>query len=363
VVESVAVALSGGVDSAIAAHLLLCAGYRVHGIHMRTWQSGDGLGECPWADDLENARAVADHLHIPLTVVNMMADYGRFVVQPLLRGYAAGETPNPDMLCNRWIKFGALLHWAQVNGHSFLATGHYCRTEMVSGEVHLLEGNDPNKDQSYFLAQINRLALPHLLFPVGRLLKSEVRRIAREIGLPNANRKDSQDVCFLSGRTTMFNFLRHHLDDSPGVVVDQSGKVLGRHLGLHLHTIGQRHGLAIASNRDNDHYIVVGKDFQQNQLIVSLRSFADVLWSTFTMIHSLNFLGEIPQSGEELRVKARYRDPATIAKITFPAPDRARIDFSDRQWALAPGQHLAFYRNERLLGGGIYFPCIGDFLH
>jgi tRNA-specific 2-thiouridylase len=325
---------------------------------MRTWQSGDGLGDCPWAEDLESARAVADHLRIPLTVVNLMSAYGEHVVGPMLSGYAAGETPNPDMLCNRRIKFGALLDWAMENGHGALATGHHCRTATVGGEVHLWEGADPGKDQSYFLARIQRRALPHLRFPIGGLHKCEVRRIAGEIGLPNANRSDSQDICFLSGRISLRNFLLHHLGESPGEIVDRDGRTLGRHRGLHLHTIGQRHGLGLPSNRDGDHYITVGKDIPHNRLVVALRSAAgDALWTKSIGIHSINRLGEI-SDGEELRGKVRYRDPATAIRITFQG-ESARVDFEEPQWALAPGQHLAIYRGKRLLGGGIYSSCNG----
>ncbi|MDR2030262.1 MAG: tRNA 2-thiouridine(34) synthase MnmA [Puniceicoccales bacterium] len=349
------VAMSGGVDSSVAAHLLLKMGYAVDGVYMRTWHGDDGLGNCPWRDDLENAKAAAAHLAVPFRVESLIDCYGRCVVQPLLQGYARGETPNPDMLCNRWIKFGALLDLATREGYAGLATGHYCRLANGNDGPWLLVGCDKKKDQSYFLAQVRREALPWMAFPIGHLVKDEVRRVARKIGLPNADRKDSQGVCFLGGKVSMREFLLRHIGKRPGSVVDRTGRHIGTHNGVFLHTLGQRRGLAIPSNHDNEHYVVVAKDMANNQLTIALATENDPTLSMATAeLHSINFLCAPLDGSHVLTVRVRYRDPPTMATLRFFPKGRAHVAFSEPQRALAPGQHLAFYHGERLLGGGIY---------
>jgi tRNA-specific 2-thiouridylase len=344
------------VDSAVACHLLLRAGHAVEGVHMRTWHGKDGLGDCPWRDDLESARSVAEFCKIPFRVVSLVDRYRQFVVEPFLRSYAAGETPNPDMLCNRWIKFGALLELARELGCDGLATGHYCRTAAGEDGVHLLVGRDGTKDQSYFLAQVRREALPFLHFPLGNWKKMAVRRLARQIGLPNADRPDSQGVCFLGGKVAAIGeFLLCHLGENPGDIVDRGGRRLGRHRGIFLHTIGQRKGLAIPSNRDGEHYVAVAKDLAGNRLTVALESSSDpALRVGAVALHSLNFLCRPLAGSHALAARVRYRDPPVAAWLHMDGDGGPWVEFARPQRALAPGQHLAFYRGERLLGGGIY---------
>jgi tRNA-specific 2-thiouridylase len=345
------------VDSAVAAHLLLESGHAVEAVHMRTWQSEDGAGECPWQEDRENARAVAEHLGVPFRVESLISHYRQHVVEPLVAGYGAGRTPNPDILCNRFVKFGFLLEGALAAGCDFLATGHYCRMEhLPSGEHVLRRGADPTKDQCYFLSAVRRKALPHILFPVGRLTKKRVREIARAIGLPNAERKDSQDICFLGGKVTVRDFLGRYLPDRPGDILDREGKILGRHRGLFRHTLGQRKGLAIPSNRDFERYVVVGKDLARNALTIAFESDRkNGLWNDSAELRDLNFLCEPIRGGRRLLTEPRFRDPPVAALIRFREDDTAHVHFETPQRALAEGQTLAFYDGDRLLGGGTYY--------
>jgi tRNA-specific 2-thiouridylase len=352
----VCVALSGGVDSAVAAHLLLTGGHAVEGVHMRTWQSEDGADECPWREDLESARAVAEHLRIPFRIENRMAHYREHVVEPLLEGYAAGRTPNPDVLCNRFIKFGLLLEGVLRTDCDFLATGHYCRLAPgPTGEPALFEGRDGTKDQSYFLAHVRREVLPRILFPLGECTKTQVRAMAKALKLPNADRKESQDVCFLGGKISMRTFLSRHLGENPGNIVTRDGRILGQHRGLFRYTIGQRKGIGVPSNRDFENYVVVAKDLERNALVVAFESDRENgLWTRSVRIHSTNFLCEPLLGTHMLRVRTRFRDDAVPASLAFERNGEAEVHFQDPQRGLAPGQTLAFYDGNRLLGGGIY---------
>ncbi|MDR2677017.1 MAG: tRNA 2-thiouridine(34) synthase MnmA [Puniceicoccales bacterium] len=351
----VLVALSGGVDSAIAAHLLKARGTDISAVYMRTWQNEDGLGECPWREDLESARAVAEFLRVPFAIVGMIEKYRRFVVEPLISGYHSGITPNPDILCNRFIKFGALLEYAHENGFSHLATGHYCRIGEENGQFFLLEGIDGTKDQSYFLSRIDGQALPRVLFPVGEFLKAEVRNLALRIGLPNARRKESQDICFLGGKIPLQNFLCAHLSEEPGEIVTPDGKVLGRHRGLYRYTLGQRKGIGLPSNCDFEKFVVIGKDLAKNQLIVAFESDPHNRLSVKSVcLTDIHFLGEPLLGCHRLQAKVRYRDPAVAIEISFASNHRATVNFPQPQRALAPGQICAIYDGPRLIGSGIY---------
>jgi tRNA-specific 2-thiouridylase len=351
----VLVALSGGVDSAIAAYLLQSQGVDVSAVYVRTWQNEDGPGECPWREDLESARGVAEFLGIPFNIVSMIEKYRHFVVEPLIDGYHNGITPNPDILCNRFIKFGALLEYARENEFSHLATGHYCRIEEKDGQFFLLEGVDGTKDQSYFLSRIDGEVLPRVLFPVGGLLKTEVRNLAQKIGLPNAQRKESQDICFLGGKMPLQSFLRSHLSEEPGEIVTPGGKVLGHHRGLYHYTLGQRKGIGLPSNCDFEKFVVIGKNLEKNQLIVAFESDPDNgLAIDSIQLVDMHFLREPPMGCHRLLAKVRYRDPATPVEILF-APNRlATVNFFQTQRALAPGQFCAIYDGSRLIGSGIY---------
>ncbi len=349
--------MSGGVDSSVAALLLKQQGTPVVGAYMKNWINDEEQirGDCPWRQDIEDARAVADALGIEFRVVNLMEEYRTRIVDYLLDGYNRGITPNPDVMCNREIKFGVFLDYALREGFDAVATGHYARkVRDESGRLTLRRGHDETKDQSYFLAMMRPGQLERAVFPIGHLKKAEVRDLAREHRLPNAGKKDSQGICFI-GNIRMQDFLAHYIPDSPGEIVDTSGNVLGRHRGLHLYTLGQRRGIGVPSNTDNAFYVVVGKELERNRLIIAFdHPESPGLYATETIVRGLSFLGEPVRETTRLLARPRYLDPAQA--ITFSPLDtgRARVVFDRPQRALAPGQILALYRGDTLLGGAVY---------
>ena len=355
--KKILVALSGGVDSAVAAYLLQQQGYDVHGIFFRSWQNETELWkECPWKEDLSSARSVADHLQIPFEVINFIDVYRKQVVDYLIDGYRSGQTPNPDVMCNRFIKFGVLVEHMKQAGFDGLATGHYCRKVIHADGFSLKEGRDPNKDQSFFLCLVKRPHLEQVLFPLGEIKKTEVRSIAQKIKLPNASRKDSQGICFLGSSNVKINqFLEKYIPNKPGKIVSVDGKILGTHLGLHRYTIGQRKGIDIPSNCDFEHYVVVAKDYRTQNLIVGFdHRETQGLYSSKVHVFGLNFLEPKPHNGEILLAKPRYRDASQSIRWQWIQDDIAEIQFLEPQRALAVGQALAFYRDDCLVGGGIY---------
>ncbi len=356
--KRILVALSGGVDSAIAAYLLKKQGYQVYGVFFRSWQNETELWkECPWHEDLSAARSVADFLKIPFEVVNFIELYRKNVVDYLIEGYRSGQTPNPDVMCNRYIKFGALIEHMNFNQFDGLATGHYCRKiNIEKSHFSLAEGLDPNKDQSFFLCLVQRKNLEKVYFPLGDITKAEVRLLAEKIGLPNAKRKDSQGICFLgSSKVSINKFLEKYVPDSPGEIVNLEGKVLGMHRGLHRYTIGQRKGIDIPSNCDFEHYVVVAKDYSTGRLIVGFDHLETKgLYSKKVRIFALNFLESKPKNNESLLAKPRYRDNAQNIIWKWISDTLAEIEFEYPQRALATGQAIAFYRKDVLIGGGVY---------
>lgn len=358
--ERVLVAMSGGVDSAVAALLLKQSGYDVVGAYMKNWINEDNiLGDCPWQQDIVDARAAAEVIGIEFRVVNLMQQYRERVVDYLLDGYRSGATPNPDTMCNREIKFGALWRYARDDGFTALATGHYAiRREIEPGQFAIFEGADANKDQSYFLALITQEQIAAARLPVGHLRKPELRDLARAAGLPNADKKDSQGICFI-GNVRMQDFLQHHVPDEAGDIVRANdGVVLGRHHGLHFFTIGQRKGIGIPSNIDGKNYVVVGKNTATNQLLIAFESpDAPGLWADAARVNQLNWQDEAVTEPRDLLVRVRYRDPAVPARFDPRDDGTARISFREPQRALAVGQVIAFYEGTRLLGGG-YFQAV-----
>ena len=355
--EKILVALSGGVDSAVAAYLLKQRGYEVHGIFFRSWQNETELWQaCPWKEDLESARAAAEHLQIPFEVINFINVYRRKVVDYLIEGYRCGQTPNLDVMCNRYIKFGVLVEHMHATGFDGLAIGHYVRKVEHNGTFSLYEGIDENKDQSFFLCLVKKENLENVHFPLGNLTKPEVRHIASDIGLPNAQRKDSQGICFLgSSRVSINDFLEKYIPDAPGDIVTLDGKILGQHRGLHRYTIGQRKGIGLPSNKDFEHYVVIAKDYSKQQLIVGFDHIETRgLYSRRVHIGALNFLEEPPKEGEILLAKPRYRDPSQVITWHWIDENIAELSFEVPQRALAIGQATAFYREDCLVGGGIY---------
>ncbi|MEO0794984.1 MAG: tRNA 2-thiouridine(34) synthase MnmA [Verrucomicrobiota bacterium] len=356
--KKVLVALSGGVDSAVAALLLKDAGYEISAAYMRTWMNeerSDILSDCPWEEDIKQAKQVCAHLGIDFEVVNLIDDYRERVVQYLVEGYRSGITPNPDIMCNREMKFGVFRDFAKKNGFDSVATGHYCRRQdNTDGTSDILKGVDPNKDQSYFLAMVQQEQLQDALFPIGELQKPRVREIASERELPNASRKDSQGICFL-GKVDINQFLRCYIPDRPGEIAHaQTGQVLGEHRGLHHFTLGQRHGLGVPSNTDNEHFVVVGKDFDANRLMIAFdHQDSPGLWGDRFSLERLSWVNKPLLEETKLSARVRYRDSAVPVTIK-PDGDTADIEFDSAQRALAKGQVCALYNGQKLLGGGYY---------
>ena len=356
-VKKILVALSGGVDSAVSSLVLLEQGYEIETVYVKTWEYEDDLlGDCPGARDLKDAEAVSKEIGVPFRVLNLMNFYQENVVDPMVQGYANGVTPNPDVLCNREMKFGALLDYALSEGFSSLATGHYCRRMLgPSGEIELWEGKDKNKDQSYFLSRISPEQLKHAKFPLGDMDKPSVRDLAQRHNLPVAAKKDSQGICFL-GKVKVPDFLSNFIEDKPGEIVTVNGKIVGQHQGLHRYTLGQRRGIGVPSNADHENYVVTGKDQGANRLIVAFENRDEpTLWGTEFEVSNLSFLAKVEISGPtKLLAKARYRDPSTPIHLELSGVDRAMIRFEEPQRALTPGQVLALYQGEQVIGAGIY---------
>jgi len=350
------VGLSGGVDSAVAAALLVEQGHEVTAGYMKNWINDEGIpGDCPWEQDIEDAHAVAKTLGIEFRVIDLIDSYRDRIVDYLIEGYRSGITPNPDVWCNREMKFGIFLDYALAQGFERVATGHYARRrDLASGQAAILRGADPNKDQSYFLALMTQRQVSHALFPTGEMLKPQVREVARRFKLPVAEKKDSQGICFL-GQVKMSDFLRHYLPDSPGEIVDVSGKVLGQHHGLHLYTLGQRKGHGVASPREGMAYVVVGKDAATNRLMVGWdMPDADGLYTSECTVGSLSAINEGLETLRLVEAQPRYRSKAEPARIQPLEGGRIRLIFQRPQRAIAPGQICAFYDGGRLLGGGVF---------
>jgi tRNA-specific 2-thiouridylase len=355
--EKILVALSGGVDSSVAALLLKQQGHDLVGAYMKNWINEDNvIGHCPWQQDIEDAQRVADQIGIELKIVNLMRDYRERVVQYLLDGYARGLTPNPDVMCNREIKFGVLRAWARDQGFSAVATGHYAhRIVQTDSRCDLFEGVDKNKDQSYFLALLDQAQLRDARFPIGYLEKPELRRLAREAGLVTAEKKDSQGICFI-GEVKMHDFLAAYVPEHPGPILRAGDeRRLGEHRGLHYYTLGQRKGIGVPSNTDGQAYVVVGKRAADNALLIAFdQPDAPGLFQAEVRVHSLRWNAPAITAPRALEGRVRYRDPR-VALEFFPGEgDTARVVFHEPQRGLASGQILALYEAERLLGGGVY---------
>jgi tRNA-specific 2-thiouridylase len=350
------VAMSGGVDSSVAALLLREQGHEIEGAYMKNWMAEwDPLGQCPWEKDVADARAVTEKLAIPFRVVNLIEDYRERVVDYLLKGYAEGVTPNPDVYCNREIKFGVFLDLAVREGFDGIGTGHYART--VAGPDHakaIYEGADPGKDQSYFLAMLRPEQIAHAWFPVGELLKSEVRAKAAAAGLVTAEKKDSQGICFI-GKVRMQDFLKEYLPEKPGPIVDLSGRVLGEHRGLHNYTLGQRRGIRVASAEPETAYVVVDKRMATNELVIGYdRPDTEGLYARRAILTNLSAAGPELPAQARIEARPRYRAPRVAVDFTKRDDGTAEVVFAEPQRALAAGQICALYEGPRLLGGGVF---------
>lgn len=354
--NKILVALSGGVDSSVAALLLKEQGYQVSCAYIRTWMNEEmPLGDCPAQQDIEDARAVAKHLKLDFEIVNLVNEYREHVVHYLVEGYKNGITPNPDIMCNREMKFGIFQKYAIEQGFDALATGHYVRKHKdADGRFDLLQGVDPHKDQSYFLALLRQEQIERVLFPLGEYIKSAVRDLAIRHKLPNASKKDSQGICFL-GDVPINRFLEHYIEDNPGNIVNSEGKVLGRHTGLHRYTLGQRRWIGVPSNTDNEFYVVIGFNHERNELIVGFDNpDSPGLFGSEFNIHSISFINHPIDETCKILAKPRYRDSSQPITYNTTGPETAKVIFEQPQRALASGQVIAFYKGEKLLGGGFY---------
>ena len=360
----VVVGLSGGVDSAVTAYLLKQAGHEVVGIFMKNWEDDDDSEYCSSNVDFVDAAAVADVIGIEIEHVNFAADYKDRVFAEFLREYQAGRTPNPDVLCNAEIKFKAFLDHAMRLGAEKIATGHYARTHFNSATQRheLLKGLDPLKDQSYFLHRLNQAQLAKTLFPVGELPKAEVRRIAAEIGLPNAKKKDSTGICFI-GERPFREFLNRYLQSKPGPIKNDSDRIIGKHMGLSFYTLGQRQGLGIggvkekgAARGGGTHapWFVARKDMGTNTLYAVQGHDHPWLLAHGLVFDDTAWVAGAPPSPGSYTAKTRYRQQdAACTLMTEATPDAFRLRFAAAQWAVTPGQSAVLYDGEVCLGGGI----------
>ena len=359
--QRVVVGLSGGVDSAVTAHLLKQQGHEVVAVFMKNWEDDDDSEHCSSNIDFVDAAAVADVLGIEIEHVNFAADYKDRVFAEFLREYQAGRTPNPDVLCNAEIKFKAFLDHAMRLGAEKIATGHYSRVRERDGKFELLKGLDPLKDQSYFLHRLNQAQLSKTLFPVGELPKTEVRRIALEIGLPNAKKKDSTGICFI-GERPFREFLNRYLANTPGPIQDDRGRTIGEHVGLSFYTLGQRKGIGIGGLKErgalkggSDHapWFVARKDIESNTLYVVQGHAHAWLQSTAIEASDASWIaGHAPDSAA-LAAKTRYRQADSCCVLASGAGARFELSFVESQWAATPGQSAVVYDGEVCLGGGV----------
>ncbi|WP_374675484.1 tRNA 2-thiouridine(34) synthase MnmA [Ideonella sp.] len=361
--QRVVVGLSGGVDSAVSAWLLKQQGHEVVGIFMKNWEDDDDDEFCSSRQDFLDAASVADVIGIEIEHVNFAAEYKDRVFAEFLREYQAGRTPNPDVLCNAEIKFKAFLDHAMRLGAEKIATGHYARVRERAGRHQLLKGLDPLKDQSYFLHRLTQSQLARTLFPVGELPKTEVRRLAAEIGLPNAKKKDSTGICFI-GERPFREFLNRYLSHAPGPIRDERGRPLGEHVGLSFYTLGQRQGLGIGGVKDRraargggEHapWYVARKDIATNTLVVVQGHDHPLLRYRALVAADASWVAGDPPAAGPLSAKTRYRQDDAPCTLVQPGLQGFTLDFPAHapQWAVTPGQSAVLYDGEVCLGGGV----------
>ncbi|HEX6550060.1 MAG TPA: tRNA 2-thiouridine(34) synthase MnmA [Gammaproteobacteria bacterium] len=354
-IQHVIVGLSGGVDSAVAALLLKQQGYRVEGLFMDNWEDDEDETYCTTAQDFQDARQVCEILDIPLHKVNFAAEYRERVFSYFLDEYAAGRTPNPDVMCNSEIKFKAFLEYALRLGANRIATGHYARTETDSTGTRLLKARDSGKDQSYFLHAVPQAALAKTLFPLGELQKHAVRELARAAGFANHAKKDSTGICFI-GERHFAEFLGRYLPARPGEIQTPEGELLGTHQGLMYYTLGQRQGLGIGGRHggDTSPWYVSGKDLKRNILTVVQGHEHPALLQDRLVATQLHWIaGSAPAAEFECSAKTRYRQADQTCRVRTLANGNCEVTFARAQRAITPGQYVVFYQGDECLGGGV----------
>jgi len=351
----VVVGLSGGVDSAVTAWLLQRQGHEVVGVFMKNWEGDDDDPNCPARQDFLDVLAIGEALGIEVELVNFSREYRERVFALFLAEYRAGRTPNPDVLCNAEIKFKAFLDHALALGAEHIATGHYARLDGEAPHRRLLKAVDGDKDQSYFLYRLSQAQIARALFPLGELTKPRVRELAREAGLPVADKKDSTGICFI-GERPFREFLQRYLPIEPGDMVTPEGTIMGRHQGLMYYTLGQRKGLGIGGVKDGaqgEPWFVAGKHLERNQLIVVQGHEHALLRSVWLWADDLNWLGAPPRVGARYAAKTRYRQRDVACRVAARNEHSLCLQFDAPQWAVTPGQSVVLYDQQTCLGGGI----------
>jgi len=348
------VGLSGGVDSSVSAALLKEQGFDVVGVFIKVWQP-DFWGGCTMKEDRLDAMRVCAKLNIPFLTLNLEREYKKEVVDYMIDEYRLGRTPNPDVMCNKFIKFGGFFDWAMKNGADYVATGHYARVESRMSKFYLLAGNDKSKDQTYFLWTLKQSHLAKTFFPIGNIEKIQVRKLAKKFGLFTAEKKDSQGLCFI-GKIDMSDFLKHFLKTKSGDILNEKGEIIGRHDGVELYTLGQRHGFEIFKKTTFDgRYFIINKDFKRNSLIVSHNPIKiDDINNREIKLKNINWiLGEEPDFNIEYLARIRYRQPLEKCFFVKDKNSSVFIKFNNIQKSPTPGQSVVFFLNKICLGGGI----------
>ncbi|MFH1235456.1 MAG: tRNA 2-thiouridine(34) synthase MnmA [Parcubacteria group bacterium] len=341
--------MSGGVDSAVAGAILLQQGYEVHGVFIKAWEEAVSTqAACPWEEDQREVERVCRHLGIPWETWNLTREYSTRVFDYMIREFQSGRTPNPDIMCNREIKFNEFLKRAMAAGADFIATGHYVRCVIEDHEYTLCKGVDMNKDQSYFLYTLSQEQLAKTLFPIGEMKKNAVRLLARKLKLPNADRKDSQGICFI-GNVKMKDFLQPYLNQRAGRVLDNHGRNVGTHQGQAFYTIGQRRGIGVGGGAP---YYVVAKNSKTNTITVARENHDTLLLSSFLTAQEPSWVGKTTTFPLTCTAKIRYRQPDQDCFVT-EAERNLNVSFSKPQRAVTPGQSIVFYQQGRVLGGAI----------
>lgn len=353
--NNVMIGMSGGVDSSVAALLLLEEGHDVTGLFMKNWDEDDGSEYCTAKEDLDDAQQVCDKLGITLKTVNFAAEYWDNVFEDFLSEYAAGRTPNPDILCNREIKFKAFLDYATELGADYIATGHYTRITQKNNQYQLLRGLDSNKDQSYFLYTLGQHQLSRSMFPIGNMEKPAVRELAKKAGFINSRKKDSTGICFI-GERKFKDFLQRYLPAQPGKINTPEGETIGEHQGLMYYTLGQRQGLGIGGIKTASEapWYVVKKDLINNILVVAQGHDHTLMQSHHLEASQLSWVNGSPVSSDfRCTAKTRYRQKDQACNVQMNNDGSCRVQFDQQQRAVTPGQSVVFYDNDTCLGGGI----------